>query len=85
MPSLEHAGVYSVCELILAFRDHAESYYVKDGKPTRTLANIRFACRRLQQLYGSIPVDEFRPGCLRALRETCIDDGKNVRNVNYKA
>ncbi len=84
MPSLEHPCRYSVCDLILAFRDHAESYYVKDGKPTRTLANIRFACRRLRQLYGSLPVDEFRPGCLRALRETWIDDGNNVRTVNYK-
>lgn len=84
MPSIGTPDCYTVTDLIYAFKDHAEEYYVKDGKPTRTLANIRYACQRLRRLYGSLPVDEFRPGCLRAIRETWIDDGNNVRTVNYK-
>ena len=35
----------SVNQVILAFWKHAETYYVKDGKPTTELANFRIALK----------------------------------------
>ena len=40
----------TVTDLIAAYRDHCEVYYQKGGRPTRTLANIRCALRRLRRL-----------------------------------
>ena len=38
---------FCVAELIDAFREHAESCYFKDEQPTKTIANVRIASRRL--------------------------------------
>ncbi|MEO1584817.1 MAG: site-specific integrase [Planctomycetota bacterium] len=84
MPSITRRDRFCVIDLIAAFKDHAEAYYVKDGEPTKTIANLRIACRRLRELYGSLPVEEFGPAQLRAVRETWINDGNNERTVNYK-
>lgn len=84
MPSVTRQDRFCVIDLIAAFKDHAESYYVKDGEPTKTIANLRNTCRRLRELYGSLPVEEFGPAQLRAVRETWINDGNNERTVNYK-
>ncbi|MEL6497598.1 MAG: tyrosine-type recombinase/integrase [Planctomycetota bacterium] len=84
MPSVSRRDRFCVIDLIAAFKDHAEAYYVKDGEPTKTIANLRIACRRLRELYGSLPVEEFGPAQLRAVRETWINDGNNERTVNYK-
>lgn len=81
MPSLTRWDRFCVIDLIAAFKDHAESYYVKNGEPTKTIANLRIACRRLRELYGSLPVEEFGPAQLRAVRETWINDGNNERTV----
>lgn len=84
MPSIAGDDRFCVAELVGAFLEHAESYYVKDGEPTKTIANVRIACRRLEDLYGSAAVDDFGPGQLRAVRDTWIRDGNNERTVNYK-
>ncbi|MEM1072654.1 MAG: hypothetical protein AAGH71_07525 [Planctomycetota bacterium] len=51
MPSVMRRDRFCVIDLIGAFKGHAESYYVKDGEPTKTLANLRIGCRRLRELY----------------------------------
>ncbi|MEO1717343.1 MAG: hypothetical protein AAFR76_09550 [Planctomycetota bacterium] len=84
MPSVTRRDRFCVMDLIAAFKDHAEAYYVKHGEPTETIANLRIACRRLRELYGSLPVEELGPAQLRAVRETWINDGNNERIVNYK-
>src|SRR5262249_29723527 len=39
-------------QLILAYWQQVESYYVKDGKPTSEQATIKYALRYVKQLYG---------------------------------
>ena len=49
----------SVNEMHLAYLHHADSYYVKNGKPTTEPVNIRLALRPLRQLYGHTLAREF--------------------------
>ena len=49
----------SVNELILSYFRHAQSYYVKDGRPTSEQDNIRQALRFVRQLYGASPAVAF--------------------------
>jgi hypothetical protein len=42
----------SVNELLLAYLRHADTYYCKNGRPTKEPVNIRLALRPLRKLYG---------------------------------
>ena len=53
--------VLTVNQVILAFWQHAETYYAKDGKPTRELAHFRIALKWLRRVYGRTPASEFGP------------------------
>jgi integrase len=61
--------VLTVAELILRYFRHAERYYVKNGQPTTQVVIIRQSLKVLRRLYGSTPVKDFSPLCLKACRE----------------
>lgn len=61
-----------VCELLAAYYEYANQYYVKDGKPTGETGNIKDATRPLQTLYGMTAVSEFGPTALKAVRQHMI-------------
>jgi len=63
----------SVNELILAFWKHAQSYYVKNARPTDEQAGIRSALRFLRRLYGRTPARQFSPLGLKAVRKTMVE------------
>ncbi|HOW71368.1 MAG TPA: tyrosine-type recombinase/integrase [Phycisphaerae bacterium] len=63
----------TINELFLAYWNFAEGYYVKNGRPTGELHNIRDACRPLNDLYGATPIREFGPRSLKAVRQRMID------------
>lgn len=69
----------TVAEVYSQFRDHARSYY---GQESRTPENIAEAMRVVLRLYGLCPADEFRATCLKAVRQSWIDDGRVRTNVN---
>jgi hypothetical protein len=71
----------SVNELIVAFWQFVESYYVKDGEPTDEQSGIRDALLPLQQLYGSTNAADFGPKSLQAVRQHMIDVQKLSRKV----
>jgi integrase len=58
----------SVNELAEAYLRHADTYYVKNGKPTVEPGNIRLAIRPLRQLYGHTMAREFGPVALKVVR-----------------
>ena len=70
--------------LILAYWQFSNSYYVKDGKPTDTLAEIRGALRPLRQLYGATLACEFGPQKLKAVRQLLIDTGLSRGVINKR-
>jgi hypothetical protein len=72
----------SVAELVLAYLEHAEAYYTKNGTPTGEYNNIRDSVRQLSKLYGRTLVVDFGPAQLKAVRQAMIRDDlcRNVIN-----
>jgi hypothetical protein len=74
----------SVSEMLLAYLDHADSYYVKNGKPTTEPVNIRLALRPLRQLYGHTSARDFGPLQGAILRRAFIDSGLCRSEINKR-
>jgi integrase len=72
----------TVSELIAAYWQYVQAYYVKDGRPTDEQAGIRAAMRHLRATYGHRPVSEFGPLALKAVRQRMIDAGNSRGYVN---
>jgi hypothetical protein len=66
-------------ELLLAYLNFAQSYCVKDGKPTSEVAALKAAMRFVFALDGHIPEAEFSPRCLKAVRQTMIEHPITVK------
>jgi hypothetical protein len=66
----------TINELMLAFCQYAEMYYRRaDGTSTNELGEYRYSLRPLKELYGALPVNEFRPLKLDAVRQRMLDAG----------
>jgi integrase len=83
-PQQAAAPGLTVAELILAYHKHAEAYYVKNGRPTSEVRNIRLALRPLRRLYGLTLAADFGPKALKLVRQAMIDDGLCRREVNKR-
>eukprot|EP00913_Durusdinium_trenchii_P028474 g26702.t1 len=64
----------TIDDLSIFYTEHAKSYYVKDGAPTREVDNIRAILRRLIAKYGRLRVREFTPVRLEDFRESLIGE-----------
>lgn len=84
MVSTARKDVITVRVLVAAFLDHAETYYVKNGRPTNSAKRFQNVARPLLQLYGSLPVDEFGPAALDVLRSKWIESRKVQKPDPYK-
>lgn len=72
-----------VDELCWRFIEHAENYYLhKDGTPTGTTANLRYALRPLTEMHGRCRVREFGPLKLQQVREGMIQAGYARTHIN---
>lgn len=78
-------GGISIDEIILAYLEHAESYYVKNGQPTSTQQHIRDALKPLHDLYGQTPANEFGPLALKAVRDRMVEMSGRCRTTINKA
>lgn len=84
LPVDENSSI-TVEELLAAFWQHAESYYVgRDGKPTREIDSYRQAMKPLRALYGSTSVDAFGPLSLKAIRNKYRDNGWARKTINQQ-
>lgn len=72
----------SVAELWLAFLDHAEKYYVKNGRQTDEVKCFRSAMAHVIDLYGLLPVSEFGPSQLKAARNRMVAAGWSRKYIN---
>jgi hypothetical protein len=70
-------------ELMLAYWQFAEGYYVKNGRPTSQLPRIRLALKPVKNLYGRTAVKIFGPLALKAVREWMINEGWSRRFINH--
>jgi hypothetical protein len=71
-------GDLSVNALILRYLDFATSYYVKHGKPTGEVNNIRHAVVKLKELYGRTNAKEFLPAALETVQQAMISPNQAV-------
>lgn len=74
----------SVDEVISAYWKFAKGYFRKRGEPTGELANIRYAMRPLQALYGDTPVTDFGPLALKAVRQDMLKSGLSRNVINSR-
>jgi hypothetical protein len=51
----------TIDELMVCYWAHVESYYVRDGEPSREQGNIKDALRHVRPNYGPTPVVRFGP------------------------
>jgi integrase len=72
----------SVAEVILSYLQFAKGYYVKNGAPTATLANIRRVLRTLRITYGHTSATSFGPLALEALQARFVQEGLSRSTVN---
>ena len=73
--TIEPEAGLTINELVLAFLRHADSHYVKNGKPTSEIHCLKSATRPLIDFYGFTPVDSFGPMMLKAVRQKYVEAG----------
>ena len=67
-------GALTVAELLVAYLDFAEKHYRgPDGKPTSKLAEVKVVIKTVRELYAELPVTEFGPLKLKAVRQKWVD------------
>jgi integrase len=72
----------TVAELCLQYLRHATAYYVKDGKPTSELKNVKRAIKTLRETYASLPASEFGPLKLKHVRQRFVETRLSRVNCN---
>jgi len=56
-----------IVEFCVAFLEHAQMWYVKNGKPTAQLGHVKQHIRILRDLFGSTPIADFGPLAMQTL------------------
>jgi hypothetical protein len=75
---LAEASDVTVAELLAAYLTHAERHYRgPDGKPTSKLCEVKIVMKAVREMYAELPVAEFGPSKLKALRQYWL----NMRHV----
>lgn len=74
----------SLNEIILAYFNFCQTYYVKNGEPTSELTLIKDTLRLVKDLYGSLSASEFGPLKLKVIREEMVRRGWERRQINRK-
>ncbi len=70
-------------ELVDKFLQHCDVYYVdRAGNPTSTIYEMTRVTSTLTELYGDVPVKDFGPLALRAVRQVWIKDDLTITTIN---
>ena len=80
----------SILALCLAYLEFAEGYYVKNGKPTSRLINVKLAIRYIREHYGRTLAVDFGPLALQTMQRILAEKRLTRKTVNslvgiYKA
>ncbi|MGC1276346.1 MAG: hypothetical protein WBC44_21800 [Planctomycetaceae bacterium] len=74
----------SVAELFLAYNQHCDRHYRKNGQPTSERNLIRDSLRVFRELYGSADASLVTPMMLEAARNEMIRKGWVRRSINLR-
>lgn len=72
----------TVAGLIVKYVDHAKAYYRKNGKRTSEYQWIRDALRVVNEMFGTLPADQFGPLKLVAVRDEMVRHGLARSTIN---
>ncbi len=73
----------TVGELLAAFLAHALRYHRRpDGKPSTELASYKQAMRHVKALYSRVPIADFGPMALKAVRQRLVEAGLARVTIN---
>ncbi len=82
--SIARKDTITIRVLVAAFLDHAETYYVKNGRQTTSFERFKRVAKPLLENYGSLPVDDFGPSALDVLRSKLIESRKVQKPNPFK-
>ncbi len=74
----------TINELVLAYVQHAEGYYRKNGEATGEARDIKLSVRPVRELYGDTPAVEFGPLRLKAVRAKLIEGNLARGEINKR-
>ena len=81
-PTVTSEAGMTVAELMRRYRQHVIVHYVKNGRSTSEQHDIAVAMRFVRLLYAQVPVAEFGPPALKAVRQKMIEDGYCRKTIN---
>ncbi len=73
-----------MARLLSDYMTHAEGYYVKHGKPTSEVYNLRSVAALVNDLYGTSDAAAFGPAGFRAVRDQLVKAGLARDHVNQQ-
>lgn len=84
-PAAPAAGP-TVAELLLAYLTYATGYYrdVATGEPSGYLDTVKLSARAIREPFAALPVAEFRPRHLTAVRDKLVASGLSRNEVNRR-
>jgi hypothetical protein len=82
LPLPQSESEITVNQVLLAYLRHAKGYYVKDGKITNEVTQIKQAIEHVKALYGSAYAESFGPLALECVRDRMVDVGWSRKHVN---
>ena len=77
-----HSSGLSMNELMLAYLNFANGYYVKDGRKTDEIDCIKSVIRVVREVYGHTPVNEFGPVALETVQKRMIQIDWSRKTIN---
>ncbi|MGL6193529.1 MAG: hypothetical protein ACRC2T_01760, partial [Thermoguttaceae bacterium] len=83
----EHAPekiTITVAILVSRFLKHAHEVYIKNGQSTKSFSGFVESARPLVRLYESLPVEQFGPVALKAVRQAILDSGVCRKTINRR-
>jgi len=85
LKSFRDQRTLSLNELLLAYWQHAQTYYRKhDGGPAKELAKMWDVIERLMDRHGSTDAAKFGPIALKEVRAKMVEDDLARRYVNHQ-
>lgn len=73
-----------ISELLVAYFEHADAYYVKNGAPTGEIKNLEDAVRPLREMFEDERVVDFGPISLKTVRQAMICAKLSRRVINAR-
>lgn len=72
----------TLVELLAEYLDHAETFYVKNDKPTSMVPIIRRMLRLWREMFGAVLVRDIRPSHLKQLQARMVKEGQSRSYIN---